>query len=421
MQRKISNVHDVQLNLRLRHCVNCANFKVEMLSKMRTYPLSYAKKRIFSLFLVLGLSVFSQLIVAQTGLGIHTVVIDPGHGGKDPGAIGVNKIQEKDVVLSVSLKLGELIKSNFPDVNVVYTRNTDVFIGLADRAKKANKIGADLFISVHANAHGNKKAKGIETWVLGLHKTKAAMEVLKRENSAILMEDDHEQTYSDFDPKDPDAYIALSLRQNAFLNQSIQFADLIQKNCVDDLKRFNRGVKQAGFMVLYRATMPAVLVELGFLSHAEEGKYLATEKAQNDLANEIFEAFSEYKNTTDGVDGAIGEGKVNAPDKQDDEAIVNNEAVDKDFNEGIKFRVQISTSSIKLKTTASNFKGIQDVSMYQSGTLYKYTVGNYNNLAEAKKRQTLVRSNGFETSFIISFKDGERYDLQKAIKETKQL
>ena len=242
----------------------------------------YANKRNFFFFLVFMLSFQLQ---AQTGLGLKTIVIDPGHGGKDPGAIGKNlKTMEKTVVLNVSLLLGNMIKKDFPEIKVIYTRDTDEFIGLASRAKIANRAGADFFLSIHANAVDGNSASGFESWVLGLHKTKAALEVAKFENSAILMEDDHNQTYEEFNPQDPDAYIALSMRQNAFLDQSLVFADLLQKDCTKKLGIKNRGVKQAGFMVLYRATMPAVLVELGFLSNVNEEKLLASKEGQLKLA-----------------------------------------------------------------------------------------------------------------------------------------
>lgn len=398
---------------------------------MLTLIKSHAKKRFFLLFLTFNIVLLSNFALAQTGLGIKIVVIDAGHGGKDPGAIGPNKTQEKDVVLSVALKLGNLIKENFPDVKVIYTRSTDVFIGLAKRAKIANEAGADLFISLHSNSAANSSAKGIESWVLGLHKTKAALEVAKFENSSILMEDDHDQTYQDFDPNDPDAYIALSLRQNAFLDQSIKFADLIQKECVGDLKRHNRGVKQAGFMVLYRATMPAVLVELGFLSNSEDEKFLASKDGQTKLAKEIYDAFARYKNSTDKVDSSLGGGSdvENSGGSSNQTTITDNSTSKEETNnesnpaetKGVNFRVQIATSSLKLETKPYNFKGMKDVELYISGkNIYKYSVGRYSTLEEAKQRQKEVKELGYTTAFIIAFEDEKRIDLQEAIKKTKK-
>ncbi len=340
-------------------------------------------------------------LYCQTGLGIHTVVIDPGHGGKDPGAIGAKKNMEKTVVLNVSLKLGDLIKKNFPDVNVVYTRNDDRFIGLARRAKIANEIGADLFISIHANAAENRAAKGFESWVLGLHRTKAALEVAKFENSAILMEEDHEQTYEEFNPNDPDAYIALSMRQNAFLDQSLVLANSFQKDCEKKLGLRNRGVKQAGFMVLYRATMPAVLIELGFLSHPEEELFLASKEGQIKLANHIFEGFKSYKIKYDGVDESL--------------QTVNNEdsnSLSYDEN-GQVFKVQLATSSTKISTEPQNFNGLKGVEVYLSGKFYKYTYGICKQKSEANEFLQKAVDAGYDTAFIVSFNDGKRLDWKK--------
>ena len=378
---------------------------------------SYAKKRIFLTFLISIALLFSNTVYSQTGLGIKTVVIDAGHGGKDPGAVAKTNLQEKDVVLDVSLQLGKLISARFPKVKVVYTRSTDVFIGLSKRAKIANDAGADLFISIHSNAAANTSAKGFESFVLGLHKSEAALEVAKWENSSILMEEDHEQKYESFDPNDPDAYIALSLRQNAFLDQSLKLAHLFQKNCVGDLQRPDRGVKQAGFLVLYKTTMPSVLVELGFLSNVEEEKFLASKNGRSLIAKELFDAFATYKEQNDKVDGTL------KSDLEDQVKSVNARKNDKvDFSEGnqsIVFRVQIATSTIKLELKPFNFKGMNDVDRIESGNKHKYIVGKYSSIEEAKSRQTEVRKVGYESAFVIAYENGKRVDLQKAIEKSK--
>tara|TARA_Y100000385_G_C13065700_1_gene626581 strand:+ start:20 stop:1186 length:1167 start_codon:yes stop_codon:yes gene_type:complete len=378
---------------------------------------SYAKKRIFLTFFISMALLFSTSLYSQTGLGIKTVVIDAGHGGKDPGAVAKTKLQEKDVVLDVSLQLGKLISVSFPKVKVVYTRSTDVFIGLSKRAKIANDAGADLFISIHANAAGNISAKGFESFVLGLHKSEAALEVAKWENSSILMEEDHEQKYESFDPNDPDAYIALSLRQNAFLDQSLKLAHLFQKNCVGDLKRPDRGVKQAGFLVLYKTTMPSVLVELGFLSNVEEEKFLASKNGRSSLAKELFDAFAAYKDQNDKVDGTL------KSDLEDQSKASNTKKNDKvgfsEGNQSVVFRVQVATSKIKLELKPFNFKGMKDVDRIQSGNKYKYIVGNYSSIEMAKIRQAEVRKIGYESAFVIAFENGKRLDLQKAIEKSK--
>jgi N-acetylmuramoyl-L-alanine amidase len=378
---------------------------------------SYAKKRIFLTFLISIALLFSNTVYSQTGLGIKTVVIDPGHGGKDPGAVAKTKLQEKDVVLDVSLQLGELISARFPKIKVVYTRSTDVFIGLSKRAKIANEAGADLFISIHSNAAENTAAKGFESFVLGLHKSEAALEVAKWENSSILMEEDHEQKYESFDPNDPDAYIALSLRQNAFLDQSLKLAHLFQKNCVGDLKRPDRGVKQAGFLVLYKTTMPSVLVELGFLSNLEEEKFLASKEGRSSMAKELFDAFETYKEQNDKVDETLksdSEGEVKVVN------VKNNQNLDvSEEKQSIVFSVQIATSKTKLELKSFNFNGMKDVDRIESGNKFKYIVGKYNSIEEAKSRQTEVRKIGYESAFVIAFENGKRLDLQKAIEKSK--
>jgi N-acetylmuramoyl-L-alanine amidase len=353
--------------------------------------------------LLLFLLLIFETEYPQTGLGINTVVIDPGHGGKDPGAISPNNNYEKTVVLKVSLLLGEMIQKNFPKVKVIYTRNDDRFIGLAKRAKIANEIGADLFISIHANAVEAPKANGFETWVLGLHKSQAALEVAKFENSAILMEENNEQTYSEFDPSDPDAYIALSMRQNAFLDQSLILANSIQKDSKLKLGLRDRGVKQAGFMVLYRATMPAVLVELGFLSNPIDEKLLISESGQLKLANHLFEGFKNYKTKYDNVDKSLTKfKKENSTYKSDNS-----------FNNGNIYKVQLATSTVKIPILPENFNGLKDVEVYISGKFYKYTYGSSTNMNSINEKLELAKKAGYESSFVISFQDGKRLDWVK--------
>ena len=382
------------------------NLKEKVIIQTNKLQLNYANIMVLilrNILLMFLLSICFKTGYSQTGLGINTVVIDPGHGGKDPGAISPNNNYEKTVVLKVSLLLGEMIQKNFPDVKVVYTRNDDRFIGLAKRAKIANDIGADLFISIHANAIEIPSANGFETWVLGLHKSQAALEVAKFENSAILMEENNEQTYSEFDPNDPDAYIALSMRQNAFLDQSLILANAIQKDSKLKLGLRNRGVKQAGFMVLYRATMPAVLVELGFLSNPRDEKLLISKSGQIKLANHLFEGFKNYKNKYDNVDESLT--KIT-------EENINN----KSFNlidTGKIFKVQLATSSVKIPILPENFNGLKDVEVYISGKFYKYTYGLSPNINIINEKLAIAKKVGYESSFVISFQDGKRLDWVK--------
>ncbi|MBF69443.1 MAG: hypothetical protein CL837_00675 [Crocinitomicaceae bacterium] len=382
------------------------NLKEKVIIQTNKLQLNYANIMVLilrNIFLLFLLSICFKTGYSQTGLGINTVVIDPGHGGKDPGAISPNNNYEKTVVLKVSLLLGEMIQKNFPDVKVVYTRNDDRFIGLAKRAKIANDIGADLFISIHANAIEIPSANGFETWVLGLHKSQAALEVAKFENSAILMEENNEQTYSEFDPNDPDAYIALSMRQNAFLDQSLILANAIQKDSKLKLGLRNRGVKQAGFMVLYRATMPAVLVELGFLSNPRDEKLLISKSGQIKLANHLFEGFKNYKNKYDNVDESLT--KIT-------EENINNKSSDL-IDTGKIFKVQLATSSVKIPILPENFNGLKDVEVYISGKFYKYTYGLSPNINIINEKLAMAKKAGYESSFVISFQDGKRLDWVK--------
>ena len=355
-------------------------------------------KRIFLIFLVLNC--LNYVKGQSTDIGVKTVVIDPGHGGKDPGAIGAAGNYEKDIALKVSLKLGNMIKEKYPDVRVIYTREDDKFVSLYDRAKLANQEKADLFISIHANAATNRSAYGSETWVLGLHKSAAALEVAKRENASILMEENYETKYEDFDPNNPDDYIGLTLRQSAFLDQSLELAAGIQDQFKNKIKRFDRGVKQAGFLVLYKTTMPAVLVELGFVSNAKEESYLISENGQDELATSIFKAFSKYKTTVEDVNNSLGSSDeaVSQPDSS---------ASDEDPDKKV-YKVQIQMSSSKIQTSASNFNGLEDVAVYESDGFYKYTSGEFDTFEQANNHKAVVREKGYNAAFVVVFQGGKR-------------
>lgn len=230
---------------------------------------------------------------------IRTVVIDAGHGGKDPGTVG-KSIKEKDVVLKIALKVGEYIEKNIPEVKVIYTRKTDVFIELNERAAISNRNKADLFISIHANAISSPKTYGTETWVMGLHKSEDNLAVAKRENSVILYEDNYQEHYEGFD-NSPESYIMFSLMQNAYLENSLKFADKIEKQFKNKAGRHSRGVKQAGFVVLYKTATPSVLVEAGFLSNETEEKFLGTDNGRDLIASGIYRAFKEYKSEVESI------------------------------------------------------------------------------------------------------------------------
>jgi len=249
-------------------------------------------RNILMLLLMMVLTAFQPLNKSRDYVKI--VVIDPGHGGKDPGCV-FGTLYEKDIALDISLELGRIIKENFPDVKVVYTRDKDEFIGLFERAEIANKNNANVFISVHVNANANTAAIGTETWVMGLHKSEANLKQAMRENSVIYLEDNYVEKYDGFNPNSPEAFIIFSLYQDAFLEQSLNLADKIENEFVNRVQRKSRGVKQAGFLVLWKTSMPSVLVETGFISNKEDRDFISSKTGQVYLASAIFRAFRDFK------------------------------------------------------------------------------------------------------------------------------
>ena len=340
---------------------------------------------------------------------IKTVVIDAGHGGKDPGCHG-SSAHEKNVCLSMALRLGKSIKAKYPGIKVVYTRDKDVFIELDERARIANKANADLFICIHANA-ASASAYGTETYVLGLHKTDAQAKIADRENSTIYLEDDKGEKYKNFDLS-PDAIIARQLQLSVFLDQSISFAGKLQKE-FKAIGRYDRGVKQAGFLVLYKTTMPSVLIETGFLTNIDEEKFLADTTGQQKMATAMFAAFEKYKNELEGIDEQTGGGKTPIVDTPAEEPNKNNPEA---ASGKIVFRVQIETSETKIPVTATRFKGLK-IFEYKQDNLYKYTTGTFeNDFAAANKYKTELKQKGFANAFVVAFQNGERISLEKAIK-----
>lgn len=341
--------------------------------------------------------------IHPSSVGINTIVIDPGHGGKDPGCHGDNTL-EKDVALAISLKLGEFIENKFPKVNVIYTRKTDVFVELNERAQIANRNNADLFICIHANAASATGAYGTETYVLGLHRTEAQQRVAERENAAIYLEDDNGEKYKNFNLT-PDAIIARQLQLSVFLDQSISFADRIQYY-FNKIGRHDRGVKQAGFLVLYKTTMPSVLVETGFLTNEAEEKFLKSPEQQAKMANSIFNAFVDYKSKLDGINYSSHQQEIGEIAHEEKE-------IPKD---AIHFKVQIETSSTKLSLKEERFKAYS-VDVYEQNKLYKYTVGDFiNDFKSANELKKKMRKEGFNFAFVVAFQEKERISLEKAIK-----
>ncbi|MCU4155715.1 N-acetylmuramoyl-L-alanine amidase [Carboxylicivirga sp. A043] len=333
---------------------------------------------------------------SQESIQFKTVVIDAGHGGKDPGAIG--KIsKEKDIVLNVALKLGAYINEYMPDVKVVYTRQKDVFVPLNKRAEIANKSKADLFISIHANAISTPKIYGAETFVLGLHRTKENLEVAKLENSVIVLEEDYTTTYEGFDPNSAESYIIFELMQNIHIDQSIQMASLVQGQFKERVGRRDRGVKQAGFLVLRKASMPSVLVELGFLTNGTEEKFIASEKGQTYMASAIFRAVRDYKEEFD------------AKSKLED--ITRQAQVVKE--EKINYRIQVASSKKKIKEGTHIYKKFDEVWEFKDGERYKYTTECSSDYDVILKSLSQVR-NKVSDAFIIAFKGDAKISLSEA-------
>ena len=231
---------------------------------------------------------------------LETIIIDPGHGGKDPGTSG-KKTKEKDIALKISLKLGAYIEKNLPDVKVIYTRKDDRYVALDERAEIANRNKAQLFICIHANSLPGAPAHGTETYVMGLHKDKGNFEVAKRENEVILMDDNYQERYEGFDPKSPESYILFTLSQSAYHESSLKFAQKVEQQFKQKAGRYSRGVKQAGFLVLWRTSMPSVLIETGFLSQEKEETFLASAEGQELIASGIYRAFREYKTEIESI------------------------------------------------------------------------------------------------------------------------
>lgn len=356
-----------------------------------------------SIFMALGLTLATIVcggqVVAQqrNGKKLSTVVIDPGHGGKDPGAIG-SKFREKNVVLSVALKLGKMIKDSLPELNVVYTRDKDVFVPLDKRAETAVKNSADIFISIHANSSSNKTVYGAETFLLGQHRSKENLEVAQKENSVITLEEDYTKKYEGFDPTQPESIITFASLQSDYINKSVDMAVMIQKGFAAS-GRSDRGVKQAGFLVLREVPMPSVLVELGFISNKEEETYMASAEGSMKLASAIFDAIRKFKAEYDGRQVVLKTEPTKPTPKK-----VNL------WPDGINFRVQVVASGKAREVDTLTFSPLSSVS--ESGVI-KYMVGLCRNEDEALKIKEGLKSR-YPDCFIVAFNGKEKISLRSA-------
>lgn len=386
-----------------------------------------------------------------------TLVIDPGHGGHDAGALGTIS-KEKNINLAVALRFGKYVEQNLPEVRVIYTRKTDVFIPLNVRANIANRANADLFISVHTNAlPAGKIARGFETYTLGMHRAKDNLDVAMRENSVISMEKDYQQRYQGFDPRSSESYIIFEFIQGKNMERSVELARMIQRGVCDGANRPDKGVHQAGFLVLRETSMPGCLIELGFITTPDEERLLNNDSRVDDIARGIYEAFAKYKNKYDKSVSvpyrAKDSEKVNIPKIVPDQEPVTKtrvvtrveqpkreEAKPDQSKREVKevkklepkrepkkaevvdapvFKLQIFVGSRTLRKGDAHFKGETDYDSFQEGNLVKYTLGastNYNEIYRLRKEKL----DKFPEAFIIAFKNGQKYDVNQAIREFKQ-
>lgn len=389
----------------------------------------------------------------QQGAAVKTIVIDAGHGGHDPGAIGLNGKREANLALAVALKFGQLVEQNFSDVKVIYTRKTDKFLTLNERAEIANKAKADLFFCIHLNAAENREAFGSSTYVLGLHKTEDNLEVAKRENAVIELEGEDAVDKYEFNPNSPEGHIIMSMKQNAFLDQSIKIASCIENEFAERANRKSRGVKQAGFYVLYKTSMPSILAEIGFVSNPTEEKFLSSDEGQNTIADALFSAFKTYKNTIENNNNnePVKSGKTEGStiEKIETNTVQSNKpAIENKQNEppilsttlstkppventikpavvntsntiagGLIFRLQLCAS----KTTPKNIKLIEanmgGVTTEDNGSgVLRYMSKDCATYKEALSLKTAAKKIGYPDAFVVGYKDGVRLSANETIK-----
>lgn len=362
------------------------------------------KIKLFSVcLLILNIFFFSSSILAQKKT--YTVVLDAGHGGKDPGKVGYKKYKEKDIALSIVLDVGKRLAKE-KGVKVIYTRKTDVFVDLFERGKIANRVDADLFVSVHCNAH-NSQAAGSETWILGLHANKRNFEVAKAENEVILLEENYQEKYKGFNPRSPESVIGLTLEQEENLDKSISLASSVQKNFKGKLRRVDRGVKQAGFIVLHQTYMPSILIETGFLTNKKEGAYLNSKKGKAEMSTAISNAIIDYINGIK-LNTVASAPIVSKPIAQPEKVA--------ESKEDVYFKVQIASGKRKIKTYSYNFKGLKGIERVPVSGYYKYYLGKTKSYSKAKSYLSKAKKKGYKSAFIAAFKGKELVPLSEAIK-----
>jgi len=373
-------------------------------------------KRLIHTFLVSTFLAFMLIPGVNGGAsdpptGIHTIVIDAGHGGKDPGAIGkVGK--EKDIALAIALKVGDYIEKNIPDVKVIYTRKTDEYPELYKRAEIANDAKADLFLSIHVNSSTRATTSGTLTLVLGQHRADENFDVAVRENSVILLEDDYETTYEGFDPRSTESYIMFSLMQKTYFKQSIQFGEYVQDQFRERANRKDLGVREQGLLVLARTYMPGVLVETGFISNPEEEAYLLSDYGQDIIASAIYRGFREYKEE---IDSRTNLTVVVADDDQSGGSS-GEKATAVPSAGRVIFSIQLASSKNKIATDPASFKGYKEVKVIEDGRWFKYIVGSETSYHDALERCKAIKSD-YPDAFVVASKSGKIIPLSDALEE----
>jgi N-acetylmuramoyl-L-alanine amidase len=354
------------------------------------------------------------LTLFSFGQGINTIVLDAGHGGTDPGNLGTGryKEREKDIALDVTLKVGAYIEENFPEVKVIYTRKTDVFLPLHERTEIANNAQADLFVSIHCNAVNNTSVYGTETYVMGFKYSKNNLELTKKENAVIFMEDDYEQNYDGLDLNNPESNIIAALYQNAFLDQSINFANFVERQFKERVGRKSRGVKQSVLFVMNRTTMPSALIEMGFLSNKQEEDFLNTENGRSYIASAIYRAFKDYKQTVEGLQDMVDHSEEPKPAIKELVEDEEPKALQKKYE--LVYKVQVMSSVNQLTREERKFDGGELEELQLDGR-YKYFYKTQLEYKDAKQDVATAKKMGFKSAFVVALKNGKPIALSEAL------
>lgn len=381
------------------------------------------------IFLILLLFSITFSTYAQSGK--FKVVLDAGHGGKDFGAV-YNGHTEKSIALAVVQRVGKILEKN-PNIEVIYTRNSDVFIELDERANIANSENATIFVSIHCNANKSPVGEGFETYVMGVARNKSNFEVAKLENEVVTLEKDYKQKYEGYNPNSPESIIGIMLQQEEFIDNSIALAGKIQENFSSNKDRKNRGVKQAGFLVLRKIAMPRILVEMGFISNTKEGNYLDSDEGKDQIADDIASAITSYKKEYFGAGAneptiekpktktateTVAEAPKTAVKEGITKPIEDKKPTTSTETKGIIFKVQISAGVKKLDPNPSNFKGLKNITVStDNGTFFKYMYGETSDYNQAKQDLIDAKAKGFESAYLVAFKDGKKIDIKEATKK----